>query len=346
MPRLTAITDKGTIGKAMRSFKAGITRNTEPRRQNVGWQGGGTDCTIQWDQKREMWSLFEPNRTENRYWNCFGLGEPGNGGSLSIDCEINFPHEGVNRRVAGVFAQDENGTVYATHSGKIGGGRPGIGKEAFSSSYRGREQWCDIVWPATSEVTSAIVIGAVDDPVISNLVAHFVHEVHRFKEVASGRKKRVSNEMAVGFTPEFIGERSEYRFQGSIRSQSRHGIVVQRLYDTVVAACPSYGRWDVGNNRMLDLYLLRNHKLATLFEVKTDMCTSSVYSALGQLMLHGAVEGSPSRIMVLPGRPGRESSFRLKRLGVPVLRYRWVGSDVILENFDELIPNIFHYHGK
>lgn len=67
----------------------------------------------------------------NRYWNAFGFlyssHQPAN-----IVVEINFPLQGVNRRISGVFAQDlgDRKTIIL-HRGGIGGGRFGIGKRAF-----------------------------------------------------------------------------------------------------------------------------------------------------------------------------------------------------------------------
>src|SRR2546426_6326116 len=48
------------------------------------------------------------------------------------------PKEGINRRCAGLFVRDDDdGAIYFTHSGKVGGGREGVGKSAFLSNYRG-----------------------------------------------------------------------------------------------------------------------------------------------------------------------------------------------------------------
>jgi hypothetical protein len=68
---------------------------------------------------------------ENRYWCTFGTGEPAEGVSLSIVCEVNIPIEGINRRVAGAFARDEAGLVCLLHGGKVGGGKARVGKETF-----------------------------------------------------------------------------------------------------------------------------------------------------------------------------------------------------------------------
>ena len=44
-------------------------------------------------------------------WNGFGIGQPVAGKKVSIAAEINFPTEGLNRAVSGVFAEDGNGGI-------------------------------------------------------------------------------------------------------------------------------------------------------------------------------------------------------------------------------------------
>ena len=61
-------------------------------------------------------------------------------------------------------------------------------------------------------------------------------------------------------------------------------------------------------------------------EVKTDQNTTSLYQAVGQVMLHAALRyGAPHRILVLPGAVTAQTASRLKRLGISVLRYEWKG---------------------
>jgi hypothetical protein len=70
------------------------------------------------------------------------------------------------------------------HSGKIGGGRAGIGKVAFLSnlgdadlvsvSFPGGEQW------------DYVIVGRVNDPNLRARLANFVHTAARFKQDAVG----------------------------------------------------------------------------------------------------------------------------------------------------------------
>jgi hypothetical protein len=101
---------------------------------NVGYQGGAEDVPLLWRPDVGIWGVFErwPLIQPNRYWNAFGIQDPSSGSSLSITCEINPPLEGGSRTTAGAFAQDtESGRTLLLHSGRIGGGRPGINMSLF-----------------------------------------------------------------------------------------------------------------------------------------------------------------------------------------------------------------------
>ena len=148
----------------------------------IGWQGEGRNYKgIHWHQTNRMWSLLTSRCEVDKYWCCYGLEEPWSVDSLSIVCEMNMPMEGVNRRMGGVFVRDESGQVYLTHNGKIGGGKPGVGKSAFleAHNFRGKTAW-SVAWP-DGEVTGVIVVARIDDANLPDKVAKFVREVDKFK---------------------------------------------------------------------------------------------------------------------------------------------------------------------
>ena len=103
---------------------------------------GAHDSTVHWISELQIWGCFRDDvaRTGNRYWNAFGTGHPYAGDTLHITCEICIPLSGVNRRIAGAFGEGQDGTVYLLHSGKIGGGKEGVGKNAFLAQFHGTRQ--------------------------------------------------------------------------------------------------------------------------------------------------------------------------------------------------------------
>lgn len=80
-----------------------------------------------WKSKRRKSHGWGPPK--NRFWCGYGVGNPRDGESLDITCEINPPYENPNLRYGGLFAKDGKGNVYLCHTGKIGGGSEGIGKK-------------------------------------------------------------------------------------------------------------------------------------------------------------------------------------------------------------------------
>ena len=61
-----------------------------------------------------------------------------------------------------------------------------------------------------------------------------------------------------------------------------------------------------------------------MFEVKTAVDSTSIYTAVGQLMLNSAAESAaPRRVLVVPDRPKRRTGAALEALGIEVVTYRW-----------------------
>ena len=92
-----------------------------------------------------IWAVIEPHppireKPRHRFSNLFGVGSPAEQQLLQITVEINPPHEGENQRVAGLFAQDQDHHLYLAHSGRVGGGRPGIGLKEFRK-FLGNTPW-------------------------------------------------------------------------------------------------------------------------------------------------------------------------------------------------------------
>ena len=77
----------------------------------------------------------------------------------------------------------------------------------------------------------------------------------------------------------------------------------------------------------------------TLFEVKTDVSSTSIYQGVGQLMMDGPARGSQTNLsLVVPGEPTSETENGLKKLGIDVLSYKWSRNKPMLTNLDEVLP--------
>src|SRR5580658_8800806 len=158
---LYALTRAADIAAAFANFGQHFEMGSETLDRQIGYMGGSESATIRWFPELMIWVMFEPKRLGNRYWCAFGVDNPHESELLSITCEINPPHAGIDRQCAGAFVRSNNGTTYMAHSGGIGAGRPGIGKAAFLKYY-GDESLDVVAWPDKSEF-NYIIIGALDD---------------------------------------------------------------------------------------------------------------------------------------------------------------------------------------
>jgi hypothetical protein len=114
------------VGTMQHQFKRRVFKD-------IGYPGGTTtDAEVftdgkYWFHSRDHDSKEYPNP---RRLNWFGIYREHAG--LEISVEINSAYQGRNDGIAGFFARDaDSGIVYLCHSGRVGGGRKGVGKIAF-----------------------------------------------------------------------------------------------------------------------------------------------------------------------------------------------------------------------
>ena len=139
----------------------------------VSGAGGGFEAEVSYSPELDLWYAMQPQG--KKCWNGFGIGQPAAGKKVSIAAEINFPTEGLNRAVSGVFAEDGNGGVWVLHRGKIRGG-----KELFFRHFGGETLTAD---DGGKEETFALV-GRLDDADFAAKLAAFVKEILRIKAAA------------------------------------------------------------------------------------------------------------------------------------------------------------------
>jgi hypothetical protein len=137
------------------------------------------------------------------------------------------------------------------------------------------------------------------------------------------------------FKPEFSGQKQAPVSAKPAKSQVNHGIVVNTLQRHLKAR----GVGAVGNDQNRDLYLAtKKNQMRILFEVKTNISTSSVYQGVGQLTFHCAgLKPDPKRVLVLPGKPNAKTNRTLEHLNIKVLHYRLQGGRAIFEKLDDVL---------
>lgn len=120
------------------------------------------------------------------------------------------------------------------------------------------------------------------------------------------------------FKSEFKGAVSYQRASLEGHAAFDHGHVVEAL--AKLFSGPEFGR---GNKRPFDLVVGRpGTTKKALFEVKSASDTTSIYEAIGQLMVYSEmIEGHPARIAVFPDSLPDSTVELLERLGISTLKF-------------------------
>lgn len=151
----------------------------------IGHKGGTRRHTAFWLERLDLWAVLEVSAMKGgRYWNCFGTGRPQSQKPLEIVVEVNPPHEGANRQMAGLFALDDRKQTYLAHTGKIGGGRTGVGATAFRKTVPAK-LWSEI--QTSRGIQRAVALGPITGAKFGKQLSDFVHLVAAFK---AGARKR------------------------------------------------------------------------------------------------------------------------------------------------------------
>jgi hypothetical protein len=334
---LQNITASIQIRSCLKQFHQRLKAALKPRGvHTIGFQAGNFDLPVRSDAT--MWFATTYPKPEAgrkpRYWNAFGI-ELKRHGSNSIVVEMNVPVRGINRSVSGLFAQDPTtGDRFLLHRGGVGGGRKGIGRNAFTDWYRAKPVEID---EGNSTFGTALLVTALDGPSFLDDLRYFVESVAQFKKlVAEGGHAAIasahSQTKPLTFNPEFAGVKKGKRPSNFV-AECHHGRVVDALA-AQLRQSHSAGSVLIFNNRLIDLGVAKGKKVTAIYEVKTDTSTQSLYTGIGQLMFHSALSSStPKRTLVLPVNRfgGRESETKfpaLQRLGIAVLRYGISGREI------------------
>lgn len=334
---LTPIVDRAEIRKYYALFRKRLSLPSKKKRK-IGNRKGAEELPLSIHEDLGFW-VFLSSEVDAQSWNPFGDLEgayQNPRAALPMVCQINFPHEGIDRRISGLFAKDDRGRVYVTHSGRLGGGRKGIGKASFLDYIerkRSSVQWADIDWPR-GQPSRYIVIGnpaAVD---FRKQIAEFVHLSAEYKEsIVGGKAGKTAREKPTSarhgapadfvdgiYTRGFAGKRRAYSINRKIEVDTYHDYVVDALHGALSTALKDY---HIGKTQAVDLFVRKPppaRLLVAVFEVKTAPSLSSVYSAIGQLTYHGSE--APTRVMVLPDAPAAMIKH-IESLGMRVLSYHW-----------------------
>lgn len=329
--RLTPLTDPESFKTAYSALTESLT-HPKPVTRTLGWQGGHADISVHWHEKFGFWVGFDFNPKESIYWCPFGTVDPAEHRTLNITFEPNMHIAGAKRNRSGVLLKDHLGDLYFAHTGRIGGGKKGVGRRLFLT-YFGEPletiEWSDGI------LSDIFVFGKIGAPSFYENIARYLRAIEAFKANANARVPEDIQNGNPGweFNPEYSGVRQTYNLQGQVTAYVPHGSIV----DALKTAINSLGK-DAYNTGAIDLLVGHEGSITHLFEIKTEPSTTNIYQAVGQLMFHGALaKNQPRRILVIPGTLSTETKARLKNLDIDVLPYAWKAEQPVFKGLDAVL---------
>jgi hypothetical protein len=310
---LTALTKRGDVDRALAGFSASLKEDSIRLIRTIGWLGGHRKLPLYWHPRRKFW--FTVKSYPGHHWCSFGTMEPTDRQNLNIDWQLSLPPARQNHRFAGAFVRDENGREFAAHSGKVGGGRKGIGKSAFLE-FLGGSTLETVHWPDGSE-TQMLLVAELGSPRLIGQLVEYTERVKTFKLAASKGHIPRAPSFQARRPQEFFGKKV-YKVNTTVVSRCDHG----RIIDALSNALHKRGL-TVGYDRARDLYTLRKGEhLEFLFEAKTDTSPGSLYRAIGQLLVNGRTAGNqPMLVLVLPAQPKDHVAQVLEQLNIQVVTF-------------------------
>lgn len=320
------IESKLEIKKVQRMLEASVRRDFKVKgKRNIGYPGGKTNnAEVISNGRYWYWSKdHNPDGAPNpKRLNWFGLFQ--DDGDLQISVEINTPFEGVNGNASGFFARDnQTGLIYLFHSARLGGGTTGVHRNAFLT-WSG--QRLEQVFDSTGKVRNGVLVMPVEGMASTVSAIRYVEKIAGFKravragETSSQNFKNRETQL-VAYYAEARGRRKGKR-SADFDYVSRHGEVVEALHE-----------WRKSNglvesnkltkNILIDLGVSEGSSLREVYEVKTSAARQNVYTAIGQLIVHGSSDDC-KRYIVLPHGDALPSDIKraLSKNGIEVVLFK------------------------
>ncbi len=319
---LRAVGEPRRIDRAIRRLQAAL-KGVPARGVRLTWRGGELVTTIHWARDDRFWWAFEPRAARSdgagrstgpRHALLLGHAAHAPSRRESITCEINLPLGGADRKVAGIIAADDAGTLYLGHSGRMGGARPGQRKAGFRA-FLADGVWRPLRWPDGVD-SEALIVAPLDSPRLTRLLGQFVDSVHRYK---AGETPVAHPEICVA--------------PGGLDSAA--AACDRRLVDGALHE-ELMKRGVFGGTA--DLFSLRGERPRPLFALVADGRPEALAQAVGALSLAQARGGRDVRpILVAPAGLVAGDDGGLRALPFACVGFRWRGARAIFDGLDDAL---------
>lgn len=315
------------IVKAERSLQRALRPELSKKRvRSIGYPSNYiADATVQFQDKKGQdalwWYHFVPKHQRNGI-NLFGIDDSDGKSTLKISFQFNHAYDGVDRSLGGVFLRDvDSGQIVLAHRGIMTRGKSRVKKMALLNEFSGRLLEVE----DAGRVATVIWIAPVDSPSLVADLQKFGRDARaacdRILAKATSTRNGSENGKSLAkrfglpkpplkaYFHEFFGK-SNRKAQKATVAACYHGEIVKEL------ASKLKEKLRLEKNQPVDLAAWRNKELL-IFEVKTSTSAQSIYTGLGQLLIHGdlhrPVQGTVSRVLVLPALPDESTESLLKK---------------------------------
>ena len=347
MEKLELIKGAREIKKNHESLKNSLNRislpGPRPLRYSTRGKHDGLPVRIFEYAGNKFWFHNAVNPDGGKYFNICGI-NPDFDSENGILVQINYQRKWEDFHDAAIWAKDDSGSVFLLHSGKMGGGARGITIEKVKNLYGGRVV---SVWEKGKEKEFFLVCQINSERPFSQF-ASFLLEINKIKSIiksqekngtgdSDARKLKVKNsefKIPDQYTPEFWGRRKSYESKGRTEAICNHGEVVDALRIEIERhSAPGI---QCVNNQFVDLGIVRLRKPLALFEIKTSAETQSIYTAIGQVLLHSCkAKSNPFRFIVFPDNLEVEIEADIQRLGISLIRYQWQKGKIVFFSLEK-----------
>ncbi|MEH2566685.1 hypothetical protein [Bradyrhizobium sp. AZCC 2289] len=324
---LMVAADPRDTARASRLLKAQLGAGAEVYIRRLVWPGPAekiADARLQYRSDDQLWSYMWWSEEWKRWQFCYGI-DVAPGPVQVPTIEINFAARQIDRYLTGRVLVDEAGNTYLAHKGELKGGRTGVvDARSFEQQVNGFSKQ-QALWP-NGKVERLFVIGAIGQLGFTKRLGAFVSEAQRLRGLA--REGRLADHVPQGPTYKqgYVGKTSGTR-SAEYEIDRWHDLIVDELHRELKrrGLCTFTSEH---KEMKPDLYsLTKDGKLRHLFEIKTNQDTSTLYTAIGQLVVYGAAQARPPRRFLVVENPVEDLNFQkaLANHQIAVVNFRREG---------------------
>ncbi|WP_459703857.1 hypothetical protein [Stutzerimonas marianensis] len=313
------ITDPDTIAALNIKF-AKIMREAFPYKESreITYPSGHHtgDVYFERDQGHSVRAWSPLGYDPAKHVNHLLFGAPGALDWMELAVQLNFPKESYTRLYAGAFVRDGAGEIFLAHRGKLTKGKAGLRKNLVLSQFSNSVDAQD-----GNQTSKVILIAGLDEPDMIDKLFAFAQEAREVAtRVASinteagsssrssggkgGSTERDSIMALSAYFDEFSGESNVTPPATNGRRVVEHGAIVAALAQALKSEA------NLRKNQVIDLAAIYENRI-DIYEVKTSADTQNVYTAVGQLLIHGEgvrtlLQQPVRRFLVLPELPRKD----------------------------------------